>query len=226
MANFRSKEDNVIRLSKSVFVSNFPDDFGSRDLWNLCQTYGKVVDVFIPNRKSKSGKRFGFVRFIKVGDMDRLINNLRMLWVGRFHLQFNNVRYERPSLNKTCPPVHKPSFVSLNSRVSYANVASGPNTSNRFAVLDKPSLVLDDDCGLVGDFSRHVLGKHVGVNSWFQTLHLVTLDFVSTERIAWVDVEDEGMSDDEEEDNLDFLNDHVVADEGVVLSVTDSPYRE
>nr|GEZ43139.1 RNA-directed DNA polymerase, eukaryota [Tanacetum cinerariifolium] len=284
--------------------------------------------------------------------MDRLINNLRMLWVGRFHLQFNNVRYERPSLNKTCPPVHKPSFVSLNSRVSYANVASGPNTSNRFAVLDKPSLVLDDDCGLVGYFSRHVLGKvknfhsinnikvtlvkegfvisnisymgglwvlielenvemqkeflqHVGVNSWFQTLHLVTSDFVSTERIVWVDVEgiplklwslatfkkignkwgdvmeieeatgltyarkrlciktkladnilesfkitfkgksywvrakelftwspcilehkDEGMSDDEKEDNLDFLNDQVVADEGVdVLEVEGNDNR-
>nr|GFD50166.1 RNA-directed DNA polymerase, eukaryota [Tanacetum cinerariifolium] len=43
---------------------------------------------------------------------------------------------------------------------------------------------------------------------------------------CFLEHKDEGMSDDEEEDNLDFLNDHVVADEGVVLSVTDSPYRE
>nr|GEW67149.1 UvrD-like helicase, ATP-binding domain, P-loop containing nucleoside triphosphate hydrolase [Tanacetum cinerariifolium] len=45
-----SKEDHVHRISKSVFVTNFPDNFGSRNLWDLCEAYGKVVDVFIPNR--------------------------------------------------------------------------------------------------------------------------------------------------------------------------------
>nr|GEZ11099.1 RNA-directed DNA polymerase, eukaryota, nucleotide-binding alpha-beta plait domain protein [Tanacetum cinerariifolium] len=140
MANFRSKEDNVIRLSKSVFVSNFPDDFGSRDLWNLCQTYGKV---------------------------------------------------------------------------SYANVASGLNTSNRFAVLDKPSLVLDDDCGLYmgglwvlielenvemqKEFLQHVGGK----SYWVRAKELFTWSS------CFLEHKDEGMSDDKEEDNLDFLNDQV-----------------
>ncbi|GKC18050.1 RNA-directed DNA polymerase, eukaryota, nucleotide-binding alpha-beta plait domain protein [Tanacetum coccineum] len=89
MKSFRSKEDQVNRISKSGFVTNFPDSFGSRDLWSLCEVYGKVVDVFIPNRKSKAGKRFAFVRFIRVEDMDRLIGNLCTLWVGRFHLHAN-----------------------------------------------------------------------------------------------------------------------------------------
>nr|GEU46976.1 putative RNA-directed DNA polymerase, eukaryota, reverse transcriptase zinc-binding domain protein [Tanacetum cinerariifolium] len=70
---FRLKEDLVISISKLVFVTNFLDNFGSRDLWNLCKAYDKVVDVFIPNRKSKAGNRFVFVRFIRVEDMDRLI---------------------------------------------------------------------------------------------------------------------------------------------------------
>nr|GEW87903.1 UvrD-like helicase, ATP-binding domain, P-loop containing nucleoside triphosphate hydrolase [Tanacetum cinerariifolium] len=51
------------------------NNFGSRNLWDLCEAYGKVVDVFIPNRKSKAGKRFAFVRFIRVVDMDRLIGS-------------------------------------------------------------------------------------------------------------------------------------------------------
>ncbi|GKC69529.1 RNA-directed DNA polymerase, eukaryota, nucleotide-binding alpha-beta plait domain protein, partial [Tanacetum coccineum] len=37
----------------------------NRDLWKVCNDYGTVVDVFIPNKKSKAGKRFAFVRFIK-----------------------------------------------------------------------------------------------------------------------------------------------------------------
>ncbi|GJT44753.1 putative reverse transcriptase domain-containing protein [Tanacetum coccineum] len=55
MVTHRSMEDHVIRISKSVFVTNFPDAYGSRDLWKLCETYSKVVDVFIPNRLSKAG---------------------------------------------------------------------------------------------------------------------------------------------------------------------------
>nr|GEX26254.1 UvrD-like helicase, ATP-binding domain, P-loop containing nucleoside triphosphate hydrolase [Tanacetum cinerariifolium] len=42
----------------------------TRDLWKVCNDYGTVVDVFIPNKKSKAGKRFAFVRFIKESDSD------------------------------------------------------------------------------------------------------------------------------------------------------------
>nr|GEX67369.1 RNA-directed DNA polymerase, eukaryota, reverse transcriptase zinc-binding domain protein [Tanacetum cinerariifolium] len=62
----RSKEGDVQKISTSVFVTNFPDGYGAKDLWNTCKLYGHVVDVFIPDRRTKAGKRFGFVRFIKV----------------------------------------------------------------------------------------------------------------------------------------------------------------
>nr|GEV59109.1 RNA-directed DNA polymerase, eukaryota, reverse transcriptase zinc-binding domain protein [Tanacetum cinerariifolium] len=41
---FRSKEDNVVRISKSACVTNFSDNFGTRDLWNIRQTYGKDIE--------------------------------------------------------------------------------------------------------------------------------------------------------------------------------------
>ncbi|GJY97938.1 RNA-directed DNA polymerase, eukaryota [Tanacetum coccineum] len=41
----RSKEDEVQKLSTSVFVTNFPDLFNAKDLWNTCKQYGNVVDV-------------------------------------------------------------------------------------------------------------------------------------------------------------------------------------
>ncbi|GJW60963.1 RNA-directed DNA polymerase, eukaryota [Tanacetum coccineum] len=62
--SLQSKIDQTSKISKSVFISNFPDDCSSRDLWKVCNGYGTVVDVFIPNKRSKAGKRFAFVRFI------------------------------------------------------------------------------------------------------------------------------------------------------------------
>ncbi|GKC32179.1 RNA-directed DNA polymerase, eukaryota [Tanacetum coccineum] len=81
-----SNEDQVVRISKSIFVTNFPDNLGSKELWKVCEGYGKVIDVFIPNRRSKAGKRFAFVRFIRVNDLDRLVGGGLwrggVMWVG------------------------------------------------------------------------------------------------------------------------------------------------
>ncbi|GJX54549.1 RNA-directed DNA polymerase, eukaryota, reverse transcriptase zinc-binding domain protein [Tanacetum coccineum] len=54
MGNQRSKEDDVHNISTSVFVTNFPDQFGAKDLWYSCKAYGQVVDVYIPDRRSKA----------------------------------------------------------------------------------------------------------------------------------------------------------------------------
>nr|GEZ47265.1 RNA-directed DNA polymerase, eukaryota [Tanacetum cinerariifolium] len=82
-ARFRSNVDHTRLIFKSIFVMNFPDNTTSKDLREVCQGYGTVVDVYIPNRKSKAGKRFAFVRFIKVDNADRLVGNLCTLWIGR-----------------------------------------------------------------------------------------------------------------------------------------------
>ncbi|GKC28087.1 RNA-directed DNA polymerase, eukaryota [Tanacetum coccineum] len=71
MGMYRSKTDELAKLSSSIFVTNFPDKFSAKELWTVCKQYGTVVDAFIPDRRSKAGKRFGFVRFIKIFDVDR-----------------------------------------------------------------------------------------------------------------------------------------------------------
>ncbi|GKF33513.1 nucleotide-binding alpha-beta plait domain-containing protein, partial [Tanacetum coccineum] len=43
MGKFRSKEDDVARLSTSVFVSNLPDSVMAKDLFHACKQYGHVV---------------------------------------------------------------------------------------------------------------------------------------------------------------------------------------
>ncbi|GKA70795.1 RNA-directed DNA polymerase, eukaryota [Tanacetum coccineum] len=92
---YPSKEDQTQKISKSVFVTNFPDHFSARDLWNVCVAYGKVVDVFIPFKRSKAGKKFAFVRFIRVDNMERLLGNLTTIWIGKFRLHANVVRFHR-----------------------------------------------------------------------------------------------------------------------------------
>ncbi|MBA0693253.1 hypothetical protein Goari_010747 [Gossypium aridum] len=52
-------------------------------LWVLFRYHGEVIDAFIPVKKSKSGRRFGFVRYDKMMDRRKAINRLNgfvILW--------------------------------------------------------------------------------------------------------------------------------------------------
>nr|GEY21681.1 RNA-directed DNA polymerase, eukaryota [Tanacetum cinerariifolium] len=51
------------------FCDKFSEDSTARYLWKVCSDYGTVVDVVIPFKRSKSGKRFAFVRFIKIASL-------------------------------------------------------------------------------------------------------------------------------------------------------------
>ncbi|GJW74731.1 RNA-directed DNA polymerase, eukaryota [Tanacetum coccineum] len=160
---YRTKEDDLVKvhsnadltrtISKSIFVTNFPDNTTSADLWNICQTYGVVVDVYIPNRRSKVGKRFAFVRFIKVTNVERLVGNLCTLWIGRMHLHANVVRFERTPFQQSQPPPPTrpgkiaPSFVS-----AVKGILPTP-------VLSPPAMVLDDSCMVTTDLRNYVMGE-------------------------------------------------------------------
>ncbi|GKC49549.1 RNA-directed DNA polymerase, eukaryota, nucleotide-binding alpha-beta plait domain protein [Tanacetum coccineum] len=158
MHSFRSNADHTRLISKSIFITNFPDSTTSKDLWNLCQPYGTVVDVFIPNRKSKSGKRFAFIRFIKVDNIDRLVGNLCTLWIGRFHLHANVVRFDRPPkyASRSSHPVN-PKPANHVSPVATSFVSAVKGNSSPF--VSKPALVLDESCLVTRDLGYFVMGE-------------------------------------------------------------------
>ncbi|GJV04923.1 RNA-directed DNA polymerase, eukaryota, reverse transcriptase zinc-binding domain protein [Tanacetum coccineum] len=151
---WHSKEDQTLRISKSVFVTNFPETCSSRDLWKVCNDYGSVVDVFIPVKKSKAGKRFAFVRFIKVKDLDRLVVNLCTIWIGRFHIHANVARFHRPLKPNTSIP-RTSDFGT--SKTSFASVLK--EGYHKEIVNSNPALVLDDTCIKDHDFSLSLMGK-------------------------------------------------------------------
>nr|GEW92573.1 RNA-directed DNA polymerase, eukaryota, reverse transcriptase zinc-binding domain protein [Tanacetum cinerariifolium] len=165
-----SNEDHVQQISTSVFVTNFPEHFTSQDLWRVCGDYGKLIDVYILNTRSKSGKRYGFVRFVKITEVDCLIENPCTIWMARLRLHVNVVRFQRPSLNY----VRKDVSINVGKRPSHVKPwsfgFSGKPNSYAFAVkqgkLDKKVeeetkhfLVLDELCILERDFSLSLMGK-------------------------------------------------------------------
>ncbi|GJS85832.1 nucleotide-binding alpha-beta plait domain-containing protein [Tanacetum coccineum] len=100
MGSFRTKEDDVAKISTSVFITNFPESCSAKELFQSCKQYDHVVDTFIPTKRSKNGRRFGFVRFINVFNEERLVNNLCTVWIDRFKLHANIARFHRPPLKE------------------------------------------------------------------------------------------------------------------------------
>nr|GEX12462.1 RNA-directed DNA polymerase, eukaryota [Tanacetum cinerariifolium] len=82
-----SYENQTQKISKSVFVTNFPEDSTARDLWKVCSDYGMVVDVFIPFKRSKLG--FQNVKLSYLGGM----------WVL---FEFDSLASKEKFLNHSC----------------------------------------------------------------------------------------------------------------------------
>nr|GEU64063.1 RNA-directed DNA polymerase, eukaryota [Tanacetum cinerariifolium] len=161
-----SKEDQINQISKTVFITNFLDHIRDRYLWGLCKVYGSVVDVYIPFKKSNASKRFAFIRFIKVNNLERLIENLWSIWIGSFHLHANMVHFHRE-------PRQKGSFNNsnadqVNGRGSFSKTMPAGNSKGSFAsvlkegvhiqpVTSTSTLVLDDSCLMDRDFSNSLM---------------------------------------------------------------------
>lgn len=58
---------------------------------------GKVQDIFIPGKRDKQGKRFGFVRFSSQSNTDVILSRLNQMWIGSYIIRAYTPRYQRPS---------------------------------------------------------------------------------------------------------------------------------
>ncbi|GJY10753.1 phospholipase-like protein [Tanacetum coccineum] len=178
MGSFRSKEDDVAKISTSIFVLNFPDSVSAKDLFHSCKQYGHVVDSFIPMKRLKDGKRFGFVRFINVFNVERLVNNLCTIWLNRCKLHANIARFNRDQKNgnkyKTANQKkhegRKNTFYdpskeagTFDSRNSFVNVLKGTNMVKE--TDSSPVIVLEEDCLNSKDLSNSLIGRVKDVGS-------------------------------------------------------------
>nr|GEW78030.1 retrotransposon protein, putative, Ty1-copia subclass [Tanacetum cinerariifolium] len=167
-----NSKDAVSKVSTSIFVTNFPDSFSAKDLFHTCKVYGHVVDSFIRVKRTKGGKRFGFVRFINVFSVDRLVNNLCTIWMDRLKLHANVARFQRLSVNE--PKPHVPNLSGgcrrspdstrafkgdLAKDRAFASVVEGCKAPLSSDVDSSPTIVLDEDCLNTKELSCSLMGK-------------------------------------------------------------------
>nr|GEZ34379.1 uncharacterized protein [Tanacetum cinerariifolium] len=138
------------------------------DLWNICKQYGQVVDAFIPDRKSKANKRYRFIRFIRVYDVDHFVSNLCTLWMRSHHLHANVARFQRPPAVNSGGYTHQngnymPKKTEANSnngsrtvKMSYVNIVNGDTKSIEAC---KPAFLLDESCLNQLHYSLGLFGK-------------------------------------------------------------------
>jgi RNA recognition motif-containing protein len=81
----------------TFFFSNFPDDIKELDLWNRFGRFGRVGEVYIPNRVDKQGQRFGFVKYREVKDATTLLRSISNIWFGSFKLRVNRSKFRKNS---------------------------------------------------------------------------------------------------------------------------------
>nr|GEV78602.1 RNA-directed DNA polymerase, eukaryota, reverse transcriptase zinc-binding domain protein [Tanacetum cinerariifolium] len=99
------------KVASSFYVSNFPESTNAKELWNTFLPFGRLADAYIPNRRSKGGKRFGFIRFFGVSDAQNFLQSLSNIWIGSFHLFITFAKFQMQNLNgnnsKPYVPNHK-----------------------------------------------------------------------------------------------------------------------
>ncbi|GJS25691.1 putative gypsy type transposase [Tanacetum coccineum] len=130
----RSKEDEVHKLSTSVFVTNFPDLFNAKDLWNTCKQYGNVVD------DPKQKHNVNVARFLKEP-------------LTKKSSQFNTYGDNRHNIGVDVKNRGVKGYSN-----SYAHIVKG-SQSLHTEMENKPALVLDNSCLNQHDYSNFLMGK-------------------------------------------------------------------
>ncbi|GKC26870.1 hypothetical protein Tco_1034164, partial [Tanacetum coccineum] len=129
-------------------------------------------------KRLKDGKRFGFVRFINVFNVERLVNNLCTIWLNRCKLHANIARFNRDQKNgnkyKTANQKkhegRKNTFYApskeagtFDSRNSFVNILKGTNMVKE--TDSSPVIVLEEDCLNSKDLSNSLIGRVKDVGS-------------------------------------------------------------
>jgi hypothetical protein len=81
------------RITTPFYFTNFPDNVKVMDLWGLFNKFGRVGEVYIPNKLDKKGQRFGFVKFKEVSNAKELEDRLGDVWWDSFKLRINLSRF-------------------------------------------------------------------------------------------------------------------------------------
>ncbi|GKV40774.1 hypothetical protein SLEP1_g48377 [Rubroshorea leprosula] len=123
------------------FFTNFPDDWTHDQMWRTFCKFGRLLEVYVPDRKDKYGRRFGFARFQDVKNTKALEEELDQIKIGGLKLHVNQPRFARQSKTVTANTYGNKVGFTLKGpaeqlKVSYADALKGgsrPSQGNNLA---------------------------------------------------------------------------------------------
>ncbi|GJS13388.1 RNA-directed DNA polymerase, eukaryota [Tanacetum coccineum] len=187
---YKSKENDVAKISTSIFVTNFPESTSAKDLFNACKVYGHVVDSFIPNKRAKNDLSVSSVPTHVKGQANSFANVVNGTTSGT-----------QGSLISSSPAIVIDDSCLVERDLSKQVMGK----VKEFASIPKLSSIIKDEG--FPDVSLTYLGgtwvlfefinvetkenfmRHYGINSWFEAIQEACNGFVSGERIVWMDIE-------------------------------------
>ncbi|KAK1403272.1 hypothetical protein POM88_002877 [Heracleum sosnowskyi] len=101
----RSKEKkSPVREVSTIFMVNIPIEISARALWSFFKECGKIIDIILPRKRDKNGKRIGFIKTISELEAGVIICNAKEKGglVGKIALSINNAtnRVEKQSTHE------------------------------------------------------------------------------------------------------------------------------
>ncbi|KAJ0907903.1 putative RNA recognition motif domain, nucleotide-binding alpha-beta plait domain superfamily [Helianthus annuus] len=93
--NFESREELCKEPAITFYVANIHPSVSDNELWIECMNVGLLVDAYIARKRDKKGVRFGFVRFVRVKDANKMIKALNRLNFYGWYIRANVARYDK-----------------------------------------------------------------------------------------------------------------------------------
>ncbi|XP_058740938.1 uncharacterized protein LOC131613268 [Vicia villosa] len=109
----------------TFFVTKFDDKWEARDLYHEFKELGDIDEVFIPNKKTRWGKKYGFARFFNVGDERVLEMKLDNLFLDGRKIFANLPKFGRrpiyPSIYRSKPRDAQEVYLSVQANTKVKN---------------------------------------------------------------------------------------------------------
>ncbi|MCI04352.1 RNA recognition motif, partial [Trifolium medium] len=131
------------------------------DLWAVFAKFGRVGEVYIPQKRDKRGNRFGFVKFKEVKGVEALSKRLEDVWLGTYKIRTNLSRFGR--INSKGPATKDKSVTVLESGGERPKSFQPFKAALTGEPVDKGSSVIDVvDADVALDFLQVLEGSYVG----------------------------------------------------------------
>lgn len=81
------------------------------------KSFGLVVDVYVPQKRTKGGRRFGLVRYRGVMNEHKLLAEVSDAWAGHEKLVIHRARFDRSLFKMNSTMLSQPFWKMMAARV-------------------------------------------------------------------------------------------------------------